>query len=602
MKWKVPNLIALAAGAAVTVVALGGQSLLLNGSKEQGNGPASLDPQVADVWSEFGINVERSTQYNVAPANGVASLKAFGDPGSTSCGVNQTVNGISAGQSVTASVKLYTAGNDKLGGTGSAGIVVQFRGTFNNLISSQQAFVLNAASPPDTWIPATVGPIVAPAGTAKVQIILRLDWSGAVNGACWWDDAQLIVNGSNLLLNGNFETAGLAQGRPCPGHAQSPIGISDWQGFNDQEKSSAFAKHGVSSEKLGICDPYSGLYQAMGVGADGDRIRMLAYAWNSSANPLTANTRVGLKLEFFVNGDTPPPEQNLAFTAASAPNTWTTVSLNTVVPPSITGARLVLIYVGDASTANSYVYIDSANAERGSSPGVNQLLNESFENGPGGTNGLDNWTEFFSTGTSEARKDCFTQSFDGICSTLARGAAVSGVYQSIPVTAGEALNVSARFLTPSGANQLAGTGVAGVKIEWVNGSIPAAVDIGVANSSPNTIGAGAATDTWIPMTIDYTMPAGTNAGLRFVELIEAGAGTAGCYIDSAEAVVQNRYNGSDMDNNNKEDMRDFAGLQRAFAGTGVTPSAWPWLVFDSDADNDVDLTDSAYFYPRMTGP
>ena len=258
--------------------------------------------------------------------------------------------------------------------------------------------------------------------------------------------------------------------------------------------------------------------------------------------------------------------------------------------------------MGDSSTTNSYVYIDSARAERGSAPGVNQLLNDGFESGPGGTNGIDNWTEFFSTGTSEARKDCFTASFDGICSALARGTAVSGLYQTVSVTPGESLSINARFYTPSGANQLVGTGVAGVKVEWVNGSIPPAVDIGIPNASPNTIGAGAPTNTWIPLTIDYTMPPGTNAGLRFVELIEAGAGTVGCYIDAAECVIVNRFNGSDVDNNDTEDMLDFAALQRAYSGSNVTPTAWPWLVFDADVDNDVDNPDADYFLLRMTGP
>lgn len=599
-QWK--RIAAAALGLSLATGAHASQSILLNGSKESGPGPASLDPQVAANWAEFGVNVERSLQYNNVPGGGVASLKSFGDADSNSAGATQVIEGVSPGQSVTASVKLFTAGNDKLSGSGQAGIVLQFRGALNNLISSQTVLPLTSASSADTWIPATIGPINAPAGTAKVQVNLRLQWTpGDISGAVWWDDAQVIVAGVQRAVNGDFETAGLAQGRPCPGYAQSAIGIDDWTGFNDQERSTVNAKHGVASSKLGVCEPYSGLYQAMDPASEGDVVRLLAYAWNDSDTPLNGNTRFGIKLEFFANSSVPPPEEHLTFDATSPADTWTTVSYSTTVPAEVTRARVVMLYAGDGSTSNSYVYIDSANAERSSAPGVNQLDNASFEDGAGGANGLDHWTEFFSTGTSEARKDCFTQFEDGICSVLARGTAVAGDYQEIPVTAGETLTISGRFYTPT-ANKLVGTGKAGVKVEWVFGGIPAAVDIGVPNGSPNTIGAGAATDTWIPLTIDYTMPAGSSAGLRFVELIEAGAGTNGAYFDAAEAVILNRYDGADSDNDDDQDMLDVARFQRAFKGSSVAPTAWPWLVFDTDADNDVDIADANYFLPRITGP
>src|SRR5262245_57713615 len=166
----------LLSGFLTAACAFGDQQLLKNGSMESGGGPNSIDPQVAANWTENGVNIERSGQYNQTPAGGAFSLKAFGDGGSTSSNASQEILSISAGQSVTASVSLFTAGNDKLSGSGQAGLVLEFLGQFGNILNTQQVFVLNSGSPADTWIPATIGPISAPANTFKCRVTCRLEW------------------------------------------------------------------------------------------------------------------------------------------------------------------------------------------------------------------------------------------------------------------------------------------------------------------------------------------------------------------------------------------------------------------------------------------
>lgn len=572
------------------------QNIVKNGSMESGPGPNGIDPQVAANWTEAGINIERSDQYNLVPAGAGHALKAFGDGQSSSVSAYQEVSNINPGQSVTASVKLFSPANDKLGGSGEAGLVLEFLDLFGGTIQLHQTYVLNSGSPANTWISATLGPLTAPSGTKKVRVTCRLKWNvGNVFGAAYWDDAQLTVNGGpNLLLNGNFETAGNSPG-------QSPLGIDDWVGFNDQEKSADVARHGASSAKIGTREAYSGLYQNMGVLNAGDRIFMLAYVRNPSGDPLTGNSRAGIKLEFDPNAQVPPPEENLAFTAADDPDEWTLVSLNTTVPAAATIARVVLIYVGDAQTSGS-VHFDAAYAERGSVPSVNQLLNEGFENGSGGFNGIDHWTEFNGGGSSQAQKSCFEvfPEVDGDCDMRATGQAVSGIYQEFAVTGGESLSIHAWLQTPS-FEKLTGAGAkAGVKIEWAVGGVPADVDIGGAT---NTIAAGAPTNTWIPIYIDYTMPPGSSALARFTCLVEKSTGLTGkVYFDACEAVVIDRFNGCDADGDGDEDMHDFAGIQKAFAGGNVVPTDWPWVVYDTDEDDDVDLVNTDFFIPRLTGP
>lgn len=591
---KKAALLALLAGLVIPATLLARQNILLNGSMEYGDGPAGLDPMVAAEWTEFGVNVERSPTVSFLPPGEGHSLKAFGDADNNSAGAFQEVTDIAPGQSVVASVQLYSPSFDKLRGSGQAGLVLEFLDLFGGTIDLQDVYVMDAAAPADTWIPAELGPLTAPAGTAAVRVTCRLQWNiGDILGAAYWDDAQLSVDeGPNLLLNGDFETEGFSSG-------QSPVGIDDWLGFNDQEKSDDVALDRVFSLKLGTREPYSGLFQNMGVLDAGDHIYLLAHALNPSSDPLTASSHVGIKLEFDPNVEVPPPEEALTFDETFDPDTWTLVELATTVPEEVTIARIVCIYTGDAATTGA-VHFETAYAERGSEPGVNQLLNASFEQGPGGSGGLTDWTEFSSPGVSQAQKSCFeVPALDGWCTARAAGQAVAGIFQEITVAPGEDLYLSANVYTPS-YEPLTGTGKAGVKVEWAVGGVPDDINIG---GPDNTIDAGAPQDVWIPLFIDYTMPAGTSALARFTNLIEKGTALTGtAYIDACEAVVLNRFDGSDTDGDDDEDLHDFAWLQRCYTGAGAGALPFNGIVFDHDDDLDIDMDDFEYFTPRMTGP
>jgi hypothetical protein len=569
------------------------QSILKNGSMEFGPGPVSEDPHNPASWTRFGPTVERSDEANLVPPGAGHALKAFSsDP---QVGAYQNVP-VQPGEPVAISASLYTRSNDKLAGDATAWIVLEFYKANDQQVQggSHPLAVLNAGSPADTWIPASLGPFAAPDQTAYARMVCVWTWNGSATGSAYWDDCQLTVNGGlNELVNGDFETAGVGQ--------QSPNGIDAWVGFNDQEKSSAVAKDGSASLKLGISAAYSGLFQNMAVLGDGDHVVLRAYAWNPASDPLSDSSRAGIKLEFDPNGSVPPPQENLAFSANDPQDTWTLVELNTTVPAEANIARIVCIYTGNPETSGS-VHFDAAYAERGSAPGQNQLQNESFEQGPGGGNGLLYWTEFNSPGVSQAQKSCFVvPAYEGICTMRATGQAIGGVYQEIGVTPDESLLFHV-YLYTSSSDPLTGTGQAGIKVEWAIGGVPADIDIGDPNSSSNTIGPNAPTDTWVPMTIDYTLPPGSNAIARFTNLIEKSSAISGrAYFDACEAVVLNRFDGCDADGDNDEDLRDFAQFQLAFTGPGG-PLSWNGIVFDTDDDQDVDMADFNYFAPRMTGP
>ncbi len=587
---------------AAPLALLARQNILLNGSMESGQGASALDPKYADQWTFFGKNVERSDTVNLDPNGPGHALKAFSEPASSTAGAQQDVLNVTAALNVTASVSLYTPDFDKLGGSGQAGLVLEFINTFGGIIEPiHEVYPLNASSSANTWIPATIGPLTAPTGTVKARVLCKLNWTPLdVSGAAYWDSVRLTVGSdpNNKVANGGFETLGHSTG-------QSEVGIDDWLGFNDQEKSSAVAKDGLASVKLGIREAYSGLYQNMRVLRDGDRLLLKGYIWNPSADPLTSPSRAGLKLEF--PEPVPPAVENLAFDANAPADTWTLVQLSALtVPPDVTIVRADCILVADALTTGA-VYFDAAYAERSSAPGVNQLSNASFETGTGGENGIDDWTEF-GTAAATTRLSCYAvPALDGDCTARSAGTTITGIYstQGFLVTAGETVTFWAYLYTPAGDKLGGPNSKAGVKIEWILGTVPPPVDIGDPN---NTIFAGAATNTWLPLRIGYTMPAGSNAVPRYTCLIERGtAATGKVYFDSCEAVVLHHldgsdyFNGSDYDNDDDEDLIDAAQFQLHFTGA-AGPLPWNGTVFDYNDDGLINSADFAHFAPRMTGP
>ncbi len=600
--------VVMAAGVCLwfTGAAPGAQNVTTNGSFESGGGGVSEDPHVPAHWTREGNVIERSSEANLVPVGGGFALKAF-----QSNPIEQAYQEVpvSAGDQVRISAMLMTysvnpvTGNpDKLGGDALAGISLRFFDGFGFPVgSSTTQWVLDASSPADTWLSGMIGPVAAPTGAAVAR--MRCVWSSTSgSGAAFWDDAQLTIdNGPNLLLNGDFEEAGLG--------SQSPNGIDYWTGFEDQEQSTDYAYDGTHSLKVGTTKGYSGLVQEMGTLADGDHIIMKVWLYQSSTNGLSAGVAAGPKLEFYEANppDLPAPTESLTFNVDSNTNSWELVNLTTggvgiEVPADATQARLDMIYVPDDAGSNGTVYFDAVYAAYSDAPAVNLVQNASFEDGPGGPDGLDSWVEFNGDNSSAEKSGLEVpgypnQPFESCLKVT--GTDVAGVYQDIDVVPGKTITLSAYLRKKNG--DLVGTARAGVKIEWRGGSAPANVDI----CDQGCMTSASPKDQWVEYTIDHTMPAGSYANARFTNLVAfAGAGTSGTvYFDAAEAVVLNRFpNGDDSDGDYDSDLYDFYEFQQCFFGNGVTPLHYNCLVFDHDGDEDIDLADYDFFLQGFTGP
>ena len=578
------------------------QNITTNGSMEQGPGPGGEDPHVPLYWEREGGNpltVERSNEANLVPSlppGGGHALKAF-----TSDPVVFAYQGVvaSAGDSVEISAWMYTRSDDRIAGGATAKIRLYFYDASGvKLAHHDSTVVLNSSSPADTWTYTSVGPMVAPAGTATARMMCLWLQGGDGTGSAYWDDCRLTINGGgNLLLNGDFEQAGVS--------GVTPFGIDGWIGFDDdQQKSEDAAYHGQSSLKLGVAEMvggWGGLYQDLGLLVAGDRILMVARAMIPSSDPLDGNAQVAIKLEFDPVGTTPPPEENLAFDENATTNAWERVTLSTIVPDGMTRAKIVCIY-NDTSESGE-IYFDLARAELNSN-GVNLLLNPSFEQGTGAN--IDYWFKFTTENVSWADKLCFVgiPPKDGSCKVMTHGAAAAGIYQEVDVTPGSTLDVSAWLYMPSD-DKLIAPGQAGVKVEWSPGNVPDDVDI-CAPGQNNCIDTSVTKDVWHELSIVYTMPPNSVALGRFTNIIAKGTATGGfAYMDACEAVIKDRFDGgADVDDDDDADLRDFAAFQECYAATPPPNGVlwWPCYVFDHDDDVDIDAADYLAFEAGLTGP
>ncbi len=161
------------------------------------------------------------------------------------------------------------------------------------------------------------------------------------------------------------------------------------------------------------------------------------------------------------------PVENISFDDDAPADTWIPMSVEATVPPGVTQARIALAYLGSGDAAGE-VHFDAAYAYRGSVPNTNQLSNASFEQGPGGLNGISDWQAFgWGDDAAAVMKSCFElPSYqDGICSAMVTGFGEASLVQDIAVSPGETLDVGAYLYTPSG-NKLSGAH-AGLRVEWV---------------------------------------------------------------------------------------------------------------------------------------
>ncbi len=602
---RITRILAIGVALATTTLLTAKTQLIPNGSMESGAGPFGIDKSKAADWTFFSGG-ERNADVNLVPAGLGHSFKAWGQAGTV--GAFQDVT-VAPGEQVVVNVQLRTISADPIGGDAEAGLKLEWVDASQTAFGGSEVFVLNGSSPVNTWIPATRSG-TAPINAVAARITLVFRYTSTAQGSAYWDDAEMIIGGIDELLNGDFEGPGQA------GEINS-TGIDEWLGFGFQKKMNTHSLDGLYSVEVtgspaGVqpCD-YCGLYTDGGgdiVG--GDHVYYQSYAYNPTPGGLSGTAVAGTKIEFYppAGVELAPPVENLAFDSTAPTDVWQQVSVSTVVPPDMTGMRLVVLFFdnSDPNIPSGPIYVDDVTATINGLPVT--LDNPSFEAALGFT-----WDRFFEAACTPVRTSELPAEHQGAWSVRIPTGCTAGLIAPtsasgsppIAVVPGQTVQLNAWFLHRASNPQNDPNSRAGVKIQWSLGGVPQHIDIGGAT---NTITASAPTNAWSLLTIDSTMPTGVEARTRFTTILARGnsAGST-VYFDNCEALILNRFNGSDADNDEDQDLRDFAQFQRAFTGSGG-PMKYLGLVFDNHpsatalGDNDVDASDWAYLEPRMTPP
>ncbi|MCA9243066.1 MAG: hypothetical protein KDA32_03860 [Phycisphaerales bacterium] len=416
---------------------------------------------------------------------------------------------------------------------------------------------------------------------------------------------------TGVLKNGSFES-----------FDPNTMIPTDWLAFGGRSSAGAFNDGARSCLADFANGSFQGAFQNTVSVGPGVRVLQRCLALHPSSDPLpgpltnTPKPVAGIKLEFFPPEglSSPPPEENLAFDANTPDlDTWVNIPINTVVPTDATIARIVLISFEPADAngdpingnLNGPIYVDSVVLSLDGNA-TNPVANPSFESALAGT-----WNSFGALGSGAARNLFEVTAHNGSAVLKIGGPLTAGATQEVAVSEGQTFDLSTQWKSrssgtpPTAGPYQAPSAFAGPKIEWVVGSVPAPnIDI-APNAQPvsattNIMDGNAPTDTWMPLSIDYTMPAAKAALLRCTVINGFGnTGMGKAYYDNFEMVLTNVFDGSDADADGDEDMGDIAQLQKVFSTTELK---YGGLVFDHAEDDDVDFDDVNFTLPRMTGP
>jgi beta-glucanase (GH16 family) len=158
-------------------------------------------------WTRYGANTYLASSPTAPVRSGTNSFKVFGQfsgPDNYSGLYQDTVS--QPGLNYTAGGWGFTPTGDVLGGANTAWVEVSFRDSSSTILALYRSAVMNAASPPGTWLslavtnqfdPTTFAPVgvvtqlVAPTGTAFVRQQVVFRQPASAGGAAYFDDLRL---------------------------------------------------------------------------------------------------------------------------------------------------------------------------------------------------------------------------------------------------------------------------------------------------------------------------------------------------------------------------------------------------------------------------
>lgn len=541
-------------------------------------------------WSEYGAG------WNVVPdpvaanaRSGAGAVQMFGrsNGADNESGLFQDM-AASRGQIWQASVWAQPRPGDAPQGENFARLKLEFVDANGAVLDRDEGVVARAGSS------AVYQPFVirrsAPEWTAKARLTLAFFQRGNAVGSVDFDDAELrrvTVGDTRSLLNASFEE----------GDGNAFLNWPTWNTNQNivRESVSGRARTGTQAAKVfGTFQGsgnQSGLFQDLPA-QEGELWQARVFGRNRPGDTLQGDNRFRLKIEFLDNSDTVLLTSPITILDAASASDYGSFTVRRRAPSGTTRARMALEFIQPNYASGSVLLDDAEMKVLTASDPERLMLNGGFETGRGTE--FAEWVPYGPGDHSNIKRDPTTANArsGSKCLQVYGGFTgqdnSSGIYQDIPVTAGELwqAGVWARN-RPGDALQGASRGL--MKLEFLDaagGVIETGYLVAVTAASPTTY-------QWFALR--GVAPAGAAVARLVLQLDQAGSANGSAIFDDASLELVTAQGQPVLLNGGFEfrGSNDFSGWTRSDAGFNT--------VLDTDPTHAHDGTTALQMFGRFTG-
>ena len=257
------------------------------------------------------------------------------------------------GETWTAEISTAQLGTDPLAGTNEGFMSIVFRDAGGAALLDSPIIVGQAGDPTDVYAQHILAE-VAPAGTATAEIVLGFNQELYDGGALYYDCASFLQDGTDVLLNGGFETNG------------SSSAFVAWDTFGNNVVRDTVAPNtgGAHGKMWGNFDGavnYTGATQNLAA-SPGDVWEASAYGYLDFADGLLGDNKVFIRLTYFDAGgfELQTDEITLLDPNSSPFGVYVQDYVSSTSPAGTAEAQIAIVLEQDAANSGGSAYFDDA--------------------------------------------------------------------------------------------------------------------------------------------------------------------------------------------------------------------------------------------------
>jgi len=468
------------------------------------------------------------------------------------------------GESWTATVHARNRDGEPLTGSSYGFLRLEFSDENGAVLATNDLVTVTAAGPAGYSNFLLTG--MAPAGAAFARILVGLIRDGVGGGSMVCDLADLTSLSSNAtqLINRDFEMFDGTNYLSWTWYSGVP-----WNTQND----TANGRSGTNAVWLfgqftGMsASNYSGIFQDLPA-AQGEVWEASVWAQNRPGDALQGQNRGRLKLEFLDAAFTRIDYDQFSMITSNSPQYYEQVVIRRVAPTNTAYARIVC-ELKQINNANGSVNFDDADLRQLTVQDDRTLLNGGFEVGE--ESKFLNWSEYGNVLPNIVHEDVATNILEGaealkIFGQFSGWPNKSGVFQDVPVTAGETWLASVWAKNRRG-DALQGANTARLKLEFVS-----AVGERLETNALTILDAAAPDDQWRYFVIRQQAPYGAARARIVLEMNQfADAGGAVNFDNAAlRLVTDSDPERALIDGGFEQGVQDEMGSWDRYGYAGVT--------------------------------